>query len=522
MSQIRMKWVLASGLFLAMTFASVSWAQISQMRLFSPYPDDQFGGGAYMREGLYGSVGAGMLNIALPSTQTIGYTNYDTQPMYNMNQLGSGFYLLGETPNQIDTSAMHSEFSSATEFEIGRQEGHHGWSFKAQIVTPPYITAPGFDGGLSIYDPQTVSVGNFIDAIRLADPTVTMSDMDWNDMVIYDTKSGNYVPYTAAGAPTTIGRLWAMVSLTGSGTTNNVNTGSGSGDTETTTNTDNGYSYALTPIPFIFNMESIEYKVNFWSVEAMYTYRFHPFRRGVLEMLAGVRYTVFDDRTAIFGHATTKLENSYDITRIEILQSGSTAAAGGQAIGSESQDYKKNTQTEDTFSGANLGYSSWNFLAENHIVGPQVGGRYTLSNNRWRFMTEGKFFAGFNRQNINGYGQFGFKAESSQSGNLEDSGGLPLKAPLATNANRFNYSNHFNEFTPGAELRFEAAWYWTEAVSFKFGYQFQYLGEIARSLATNEYAINNDGSFFRVKSNKDERNFDTLVHGVMFTAQINK
>ena len=567
MSQIRMKLVLA-GIGLLMACASVADAQISQMRLFSPYPEDQFGGGAYAREGLYGSIGAGMVDITLPSTQTIGFTKWGTKteyvpieaydeqgnmftayeevplsrPMYVTQTFGNN-YTLAYSGNQINTAQLHSEFTSATEFEVGRMRGHNGWSVKGTIVTPQRLSTKGFDASLEIYDPQTVTITDFLKESGLS-PASTGYYVFLNNGIslLSDEAGGSYK----------IGRLWAIVDMSGVGSSTNETTGTGSSsgsatitDGELTTsdgedNSDTSY-YAVVPIPVIFDLYSIETTVNYWSVEAMYNYRFHPFRRGMLELMAGVRYTVFDDTLNFSGHATTKLENTYDQTRIDILRQGSSVAAGGDAVSSEDENYSQNTTTENNVSGADLGYSNWQFDAENHIVGPQIGGRYTVANNHWRFTGETKFFAGLNRQNINGYGQFGYKAEtesdssdssgsgsssssssSSGSGNLSGTGNIPLKSPLNTMANTFSYSEHFTEFTPGVETKFEAAWYWTEAVSFKVGYQLTWLDEIARSTAVNDFSINEDGTYFGVKDNKDERNSNSFIHGVMFTAQINK
>ena len=71
-------------------------------------------------------------------------------------------------------------------------------------------------------------------------------------------------------------------------------------------------------------------------------------------------------------------------------------------------------------------------------------------------------------------------------------------------------------------MKVEAAWHWTSVVSFKVGYDFTYLANIARSTTINDYRINADGSYFGVRDDKDLRNESTLIHGVMFTVQINK
>ena len=99
----------------------------------------------------------------------------------------------------------------------------------------------------------------------------------------------------------------------------------------------------------------------------MYNYRFHPFRNGVLEALAGVRYTQFDGRFNFFGHASTKNESSYQITEVSILNKQTQASGDNQQI-QTSQSYSSFNYNTSSSRGADLGYSDWNFEAENHIV----------------------------------------------------------------------------------------------------------------------------------------------------------
>lgn len=505
-----MKLIIACLGFLLLLAASAN-AQISQMRLFSPYPDDQFGGGAYMNEGLYGSVGAGMMSISLPSTAQIGYdygSMADTP--YLISRTAGGAFTAIKTANQITTDTLHSDFTSATQFEVGNRRGHHGWSVKGTVVTPQTLRYEGFDGSVNIYDPQTVLLDEYANGAS-------------NFLVWADDKFVTMSSYEASGQGR-IGHLWALIDLYGGQTSDqsydngNVGNDSGSG-----TDGEEDAQYAFAPIPIIYDVYSMNTKVNTFSVEAMYTYRFHPFRVGTLEILAGLKYHVFDDTMGFLGHATTKTTTSYTRTLVNILnKGGSTIVTDSGNISSEDQEYDDYDEDTDSFSGADLGYSSWNFEADNQIVGPQIGGRYILSNSRWRLMGEGTFFAGFNRQNINGDGYMGLKYESSQSGDLTETGGIPLQSPINTVANAFSYSKHFNQFTPGANVKVEAAWYWTQVVSFKVGYDFTFLGNIARSVNVNDYRINPNGSYFAVQEDKDKRNSDTFIHGVMFTVQVNK
>ena len=73
-----------AGLCLALATTSTASAQVSQMRLFSPFPDDQFGGGVYKHEGLYGSIGAGVVSLSQPSDQLVGSRNGGQQFVTNV------------------------------------------------------------------------------------------------------------------------------------------------------------------------------------------------------------------------------------------------------------------------------------------------------------------------------------------------------------------------------------------------------------------------------------------------------
>ncbi|MGN1064201.1 MAG: hypothetical protein ACI4QC_02215 [Thermoguttaceae bacterium] len=111
---------------------------------------------------------------------------------------------------------------------------------------------------------------------------------------------------------------------------------------------------------------------------------------------------------------------------------------------------------------------------------------------------------------------------SSNNSNTSETGGIQSYTPIGTVANAFNYSKHYDAYTNGITGTFEAAWNWTEAVGFKVGYEMLYMDNIARASAVNNYRINEDGSIFGVKSRKKDRNFDTFVHGVMFTVMVNR
>ncbi len=501
-----------AGLCLALATTSTASAQISQMRLFSPFPDDQFGGGVYQHEGFYGSIGAGIVSLSQPSDQIVGSqvgTNAKVPITTVGGQNGTSYLTYGIQGNQINTSQFRASWETATEFTVGNMIGHHGWEVKGTVVSPQRNTHTGLYGGINIEDPLC------IDAAAIA------KGMSGNgNYYVWTGKGVTPVDLMAPGGTYQIGRLWGIVPMQGQGS-------SGQGYTDNSNNNNNnnndgdGNDYMFAPIPLNYETFSLHTNVNTWSVEAMYNYRFHPFRRGTLELLAGIRYTEFDGAFSFFGHANTSKTSSYEITDVQILETD-TSANVDNASTSTSQEFGSYDYENSSVTGADLGYSDWNFEANNHIIGPQVGLRYTLSNNRWRFVGEAKYFAGFNRQNIYGNGTLGLRPMSEQATDTSATGGLPTNAPIGVYGNAFSYSKHNDVYTNGVDGKIEAVWNWTQAVGFKVGYQMLYMDSIARATAVNDYRVNENGTIFGAKKDKDDYNFDQFVHGVMFTFMVNR
>ena len=106
--------LIIAGLCIALASASTASAQVSQMRLFSPFPDDQFGGGVYEHEGLYGSIGAGIVSISQPSDQVVGSKVGGTQFVTNVipnttsNQTSTTF-TYSQISNQMTTARFHAD-----------------------------------------------------------------------------------------------------------------------------------------------------------------------------------------------------------------------------------------------------------------------------------------------------------------------------------------------------------------------------------------------------------------------------
>lgn len=188
-------------------------------------------------------------------------------------------------------------------------------------------------------------------------------------------------------------------------------------------------------LPVIFDSIQISNTTDMWGVEASYLRRMMTFHNGGnVEWYLGARYFEFNEN---FGVATT---------------------------------------------GGVLDDSRWTTCAGNHIVGPQIGGHYFKQQGRWTFSTEGRFLAGYNQQNIVQQGVFGYTGAPGDVGK-----------PLAWPGNSFSSSVVLHEFTPLVELRVEARYLITRAISFRAGWAGVWMDGIARPSAMINYEVPNMG-----------------------------
>ena len=128
-----------------------------------------------------------------------------------------------------------------------------------------------------------------------------------------------------------------------------------------------------------------------------------------------------------------------------------------------------------------LADSYWNSNVDNNIVGPQVGARIFKTWGRWTLSTEGRFFAGFNAQNLRQDGLLGSKlGQTANTGT-----GFPLVMAPTT----FSHYDNKSEFSPGAELRVEACVQLTRSVVLKAGWTGLWMDRIARASNIIDYQV---------------------------------
>lgn len=190
----------------------------------------------------------------------------------------------------------------------------------------------------------------------------------------------------------------------------------------------------------LYNIE-MNHSVDTWGVELMYLHRLRTCHNGgTFEFFGGARYLEFNDTFGIRAGTPTT------------------------------------TPTIPSF----LAESSWESVAENHVVGPEVGVRWFKKQGRWMLSTEGRFMAGLNCMNVH--------QEADIGPNLNPGSGTTYQ-PSFLGHTTSTYSDYAREFCPTFELRVEGRYQITRAISFHAGWTGIWLDNIARGSSTIDYTM---------------------------------
>jgi hypothetical protein len=151
----------------------------------------------------------------------------------------------------------------------------------------------------------------------------------------------------------------------------------------------------------------------------------------------------------------------------------------------------------DGFGGV-LGKSYWDTAIRNNVVGPELGVRWVNQRQRWQLSADTRFTFGYNVEDwtqSNGIGQELIPGALNR---------LLYAQPT--------YSHHelmLDDFSPLGELRVEAAYYLTQNISLKLGYNGMYVGNIRRAATSVKYALPDLGF-------QDSGTQNLLVNGATF------
>ncbi|MCL2304515.1 MAG: BBP7 family outer membrane beta-barrel protein [Planctomycetaceae bacterium] len=478
-------------------------------RPWSPYQRDEFGGGARRTEGVYGTLEGVFFSFAPVKNIVVGDNSDATG---GIREAFTGNTVITQT-NTIDTNHLGAVTTLGTRVEIGNNRGHHGWSLGG------YST---LGMSASIEMPNASMVIN--DADRVTSYSITRDHVYFN--YLYNPGSPEHgfevFPGGDAWGGVLMANPYGPTSLWGWfvtewvyplheewGIVDYIVVGGGTNPMIVPVygwilyQPDSDWLGKLAPLPINFENTKVTTKIDHWVIDAVYTYRFHPCRLGNFDAFGGIRYMELDDSLRFLGEGSPWKGVSADSV---------TGNLSGTAVGV----------------GSVLGNSDWRFEADNHIIAPQIGARWSKTNHRWTLSTEGRFFAGFNQQNLRSQGETGTHYSNLSQGIFSSTG--PMNhldyniypwAPigLVDGARSFNHSAVHHAFSPGVELKINANWQLTSAVGITFGVTGMWVDEIARGSRINDYTIYND-RFFGLK---DSGFTDSaLMYGFNFGVTVNR
>lgn len=243
-------------------------------------------------------------------------------------------------------------------------------------------------------------------------------------------------------------------------------------------------------LPAYAQSVTMAHAVDTWSVELMYLHRFRTCHGGgTFEFFAGPRYMEFND------HFDVALGTPFSTTTVPDYLAGTT----------------------------------WSTTAGNHIVGAELGGRWFKKRGRWMLSTEGRFLAGMNVQNIHEIVNWG---PGLNPGIVATAPTTPVGAPRTSERGsaQFNpwlmggstntYDATTQIFSPGVELRLEARYQLTRAMSFHAGWTGMWVGNIARGDAVIDYTLQSNGQVFGIDLSRSKENL--FINGLTMGIDINR
>ena len=453
-------------------------------RPWAPYQRDQFGGGARRTEGVYGVLEGVYYTFAPSKNIVVGFNNRSGNPSGSVGwdpemgiafrEVFTGDAIVRQT-NTVSTNHLGVISGMGTRAEVGNHRGPHGWSVGGYSIM----------GMSSSMDTPNASMV-IDDQTRLSVFSISGENL-WYDYYYDPRTQGNW---RAVEVNSQFPTGWS-IPIMPHGPTSLWGWFLNRWDVDIA---------RLAPLPINFENARVTTQIDHWVIDALYTYRCHPTRLGNLDVFGGVRYMEIDDSLNFLGTGSPWRGVSIDPETGELT---------GEVSGV----------------GTVLGDSDWRFKADNHIIAPQIGGRWSRTNNRWTLSAEGRFLAGFNQQNLRSRGSFGshynnLDASIFDSQTVMDHDVFPwTPISLINGAKSFNHSKTHHAFSPGVEVKINANWQVTNAVGINFGVTGMWVDEIARGHKINDYTIYNNGQFFGL--NNSGFTDSALLYGVNFGVTVN-
>ena len=358
----------------------------------------------------------------------------DPQPM--LFTTGDGRTFLAQR-NGRDIAVRNAPLHWGNRYETGYWDARNGWNLG--ILDLDHQLQQTLDTGVAI---------NFIN------PFVTFTTPD--GQVVTTTVLSGFVDADADGFDDDVngnGRFGRYLSADG----NPTQLGPGDDPGEETDFGD------MVVFPTVFDEVITRNTVETSGVELSKTFRFRPFHKkgGILELYLGARYMEVNEAFRV--QALGGFGN-------EFLNIGFTTDPLGNQVPLRVQSF-------------------WDSEVDNNLVGPQLGGRLYWRRGAWSFITETRFMAAYNFQNIKLRGQLGGNIPQGvvvQGGNVN---AVLVNAPAALDNSNFERHAHFEEFAPTGEMRIQSAYNITKGISLKVGWTGIYSHGIARSANVIVYQV---------------------------------
>ena len=218
--------------------------------------------------------------------------------------------------------------------------------------------------------------------------------------------------------------------------------------------------------------------------------------------------TDFDDLvTFLPTFQTVTMRNYTRLRGIELMKMYRFKPRNGGGVlefyyGARYVKFRDNFRVDTT--GGTLGTSFWDTTMSNNLVGPQLGFKYQKGRGRWTMNSQGRFLFGYNVQDWDQSGQVGSNIVAGAH-----------NSPLFFNPHAFKHGRQEQNFSPMAEMRLEASYQLTQAISFKLGWTGTYIGNVRRASTSVNYTLPNMGFV-------DNGTQDIFINGANIGFEINR
>jgi hypothetical protein len=128
--------------------------------------------------------------------------------------------------------------------------------------------------------------------------------------------------------------------------------------------------------------------------------------------------------------------------------------------------------------GGTMGFSTWENMVDNNLVGPQISANWTHTRHRLQYNMAGRFMFAYNAQNFDQNVSWGEDLVPGQYNR-----GLYAVSTVSDHGKQENF------FSPTVELRAQASYRLTSALSLKLGYTAIFVDNISRSANQIRYEL---------------------------------